>query len=132
LTSIRRVEYTMSMTQTLNLRPVGMSDEQTECDKCGRMELRGTVILADDNGEVGRYGTTCAGRLLGRSITRKDAATIEAVRRQHVVADLRMGLRAAQVGDKAEALWRVREARQTGIVRADEKAMIEKIETLAA
>jgi hypothetical protein len=120
------------MTETQNLRAVGMTDEQTECDACGRMELRGTVILADDNGEVGRYGTTCAGRMLGWSITRKNATTIEAVRRQHVTDDLRKGLRAANAGDMADALWRVREARRTGLVRADEKALAEKIEKMAA
>ena len=119
------------MAETQNLRAVGMTDEQTECDACGRMELRGTVILADDSGEVGRFGTTCAGRKLGRSITRKDATTIEAVRRQHVVDDLRKGLRAAQAGDMADALWRVHEARRTGLVRDDEKALAAKIEALA-
>ena len=122
----------MGMTETQNLRAVGMTDEQTECDACGRMELRGTVILADDNGEVGRFGTTCASRKLGWSITRKDATTIEAVRRQHVTDDLRHGLRAANAGNMADALWRAAEARRTGLVRADEKALAEKIEALAA
>ena len=37
------------------LHIMGMTDEQTECDRCGRLELRCTVILADADGiEAGR------------------------------------------------------------------------------
>jgi hypothetical protein len=121
------------MTQELKAR--GMTDEQTTCDACGRIELRGTVILVDaESGEeIGRFGTSCASKKLGWSITRKDAVTIEAVRRQNVCDDLRKGLKAANAGDAATALWRVREARRWyGLVRADEIALATKIEGMCA
>jgi hypothetical protein len=47
----------------------GTTDEVTECQICGKPELKGTVILdildADGNtGDITYAGTTCAGRLV--------------------------------------------------------------------
>lgn len=86
------------------LHIIGTNDEQTTCDKCGKVELRGTVILADAEGnEVGRYGTTCAGRLLGRKITRSGADTVEMVRRDRIFWALRAGRAALASGDHLAA-----------------------------
>ena len=99
-----------------------MNDEQTTCDACGRIELRGTVILADESGEFGRYGTTCAGRILGWSISRSQAQSAEAYRRQCVASDLRAARSAAINGDAATARMYLRDARRTGLIRSDEHA----------
>ena len=112
----------MTQTTASTTRVVGMNDEQTTCDACGRMELRGTVILADENGEFGRYGTTCAGRILGWSISRSQAESAEAYRRQCVASDLRAARAAAINGDAATARMYLRDARRTGIIRPDEHA----------
>jgi hypothetical protein len=73
------------MNTTANLKAVALNDEQTTCDLCGKMELRGTVIVADaDNNEVGRYGTTCATKVLGEKVTRSQVKVIEQARRQAV------------------------------------------------
>lgn len=50
---------------------LGTTDEHTQCESCGRPELRGTVVLgvldADGNVEgVAYFGSTCAARALGR------------------------------------------------------------------
>lgn len=51
-------------------RYIGITDECVECQKCGKTELRSTVVLAvldaDGNTEdVTYYGSTCAARALG-------------------------------------------------------------------
>lgn len=43
---------------------VGVSDEQTECDLCGRSNLKRTVILRIGGAEV-HYGSDCAAKALG-------------------------------------------------------------------
>jgi hypothetical protein len=59
----------MTTTQAPKFRYIGTTDEQTQCDKCGRTELRSTVLVAelDQDGnvaEVLHYGSTCAARAL--------------------------------------------------------------------
>jgi len=68
-----------------NLRILGTSDEQTVCDACGRTELKLTVIVADEDGEItGRYGTSCVDMVIGngkgRRTTAQKAREIEACR----------------------------------------------------
>lgn len=121
----------MTNTTTDTLRAAGMNDEQTECDACGRVELRGTVIVVDEDGsEVGRYGTTCASRILGRKVTRHDAANVEAVRRQNVANTLRMAIRAT---DDATRSWWLREADRFYVLhRADERRIYAEQRALLA
>lgn len=57
------------------LHILGTSDEQTVCDMCGRMELKLTVIVADEDGEItGRYGTSCVDIVLNNGKRRTTAA----------------------------------------------------------
>lgn len=107
---------------------IGVTDEQTECDRCGKVELRCTVIIGDGDGEIGRYGTTCAGKELGVKLTTRDARNAEAYRRQNVRDDLRNALKASRTGDREAVAWWITEARRWGIVRADEIALIAKLE----
>lgn len=111
------------------LRLVGITDEQTVCDACGRVELRCTMILADADGiEAGRYGTTCGSRLLGVKYTAQQARNIEAVRRQNVATILRRALAAEKIGDLITAKLNVAEARRFTLVRPDEVRIAERIE----
>ena len=41
---------------------LGLSDEVTTCDCCGRGGLKRTIRLGFDDGEEVFYGTTCASR----------------------------------------------------------------------
>jgi hypothetical protein len=63
------------------LRFVGVTDERTECERCGRVELKRTVVLrrfVDGEPEgVVYYGVDCAAEALGRS---KKAVLEEALR----------------------------------------------------
>jgi hypothetical protein len=57
------------MTQTPTYRYIGLTDECVECQRCGKTELRNTVVLAildaDGNPEaITYYGSTCAARAL--------------------------------------------------------------------
>lgn len=56
---------------TARFRYIGTTDETTTCEKCGKVELRNTVMVmplaedGSDDGEVTYYGSTCAARALG-------------------------------------------------------------------
>jgi len=60
----------MTTTTAPRFRYIGTTDDLTECEQCGRVDLRCTVVLevldADGNGEgVTYYGSSCAARALG-------------------------------------------------------------------
>lgn len=105
----------------LVLHTVGFNDEQTSCDRCGRVELRGTVILADDDGnETARMGTSCASKALGVKVTRDVALRKESVRRAYVMAELRETRDLIEQGRFAYAAQRLGDARRQGLHRSDE------------
>jgi hypothetical protein len=54
-----------------NYRILGVNDEQNYCDKCGKTDLRATVViefLDADGNDVGtvRYGRSCATKITGK------------------------------------------------------------------
>lgn len=64
---------------------LGTTDDVTECDLCGRVELKGTVVLlpvdADGgaDGEAMYFGTSCAARAAGWTV-REVTAGVKAVK----------------------------------------------------
>jgi hypothetical protein len=52
-------------------RYLGTTDESIQCEKCGKDDLRSTVMIVpldadgNDDGDVTYYGSTCAARALG-------------------------------------------------------------------
>lgn len=120
------------MTDTLII--AGKNDEQTHCDRCGKLELRGTVILynVEEGVEAGRYGTTCAGKVLteanGRkiTITGTEAARRENNRRDRVANYLRKAKAAMRNDDPALAQWIVWDMRRdaTAIAHLDDELAI--------
>lgn len=42
---------------------LAINDEQTVCDCCGKTNLKRTVVLELENGEIVRYGTDCAAKM---------------------------------------------------------------------
>jgi hypothetical protein len=45
---------------------LGTTDEVTACDRCGRTDLKKTVVL-NLEGEIVHFGTECASKTLGQS-----------------------------------------------------------------
>jgi hypothetical protein len=121
----------MTAIDATGLRAVGMNDEQTECDACGRTELRGTVMLADADGTiVYRLGTTCASRALGTPMTRRDATAIELSRRSRV-ANLTRAARADLAhGRIASAAEHLDDAARAGLLHAPEVALVAEVRAL--
>ncbi len=123
----------MTQTAAPALRVLGCNDEQTICDACGKIELRKTVILCDNDGtEVGRYGTTCASRKLGVKVTANTANLTEFARRQDVVSDIRAARKALAEGRFDWAAMYARDARRRGVHRPDEIEALAGVDTLAA
>lgn len=78
---------------------LGITDECTTCELCGRVELKSTVIIGEDGVETGRYGSSCASKILGRKITAKAARNVEAVRRSNLSEEMRNARKAKDAGD---------------------------------
>lgn len=53
---------------------LGVNDEVTTCECCGKSNLKCTVVLGTDGGEV-RYGRDCAARALAGVFGRPKTAT---------------------------------------------------------
>jgi hypothetical protein len=102
-------------------RYVGTTDECVECQKCGKADLRATVVLAilDVDGneeEITYYGSTCAARALtargmrvkggGREILQSARWATQKLRTE--AADARRMLRhygLPETGEPAESQW---------------------------
>jgi len=54
------------MNTTSALRIVGITDEVSTCDCCGKNDLKRAVALEGEEGEVVFFGTTCTAIALGR------------------------------------------------------------------
>jgi len=45
---------------------LGISDEHLECDRCGRIELKKTIVVQDtETGSINYYGSECASMIMG-------------------------------------------------------------------
>jgi len=120
------------------LRAVGFNDEQDHCDRCGKPELKGTVILADeDNLEAGRFGTSCAAKIILEStgvkvtVTRSGALSTERNRRDTVMNYLRKASSALADNDPAIAQWFIWDMRRDVVAvphRADELAIVAAVD----
>jgi hypothetical protein len=87
-----REDATMSATAAPAFKVLGTTDDVTECEHCGRTELRGTIRLgildADGNVEdVTYFGAVCGARAAGwttkdirKQATAADRAAAEAAR----------------------------------------------------
>jgi len=45
---------------------LGISDEHLKCDRCGRIELKKTIVVQDtETGNINYYGSECASMVMG-------------------------------------------------------------------
>jgi len=45
---------------------LGISDEHLECDRCGRIELKKTIVVQNtESGSINYYGSECASMVMG-------------------------------------------------------------------
>ena len=102
--------------------PLGITDEQSVCDQCGKQHLKRVVVLQhDETFEQRRVGTTCAGHLIGdRRIAEQTISSAEWL--QRVVDKLRadgiaaakewagvrgLGTHIIKVGNPNRDIWQV-------------------------
>jgi hypothetical protein len=73
------------------MKYLGLTDEVTSCDCCGKSDLQRTVAFETDGGETVYYGTTCATRHTGKTAQRwENEARAEAERKRMHVESLVM------------------------------------------
>jgi len=46
---------------------IGTTDDQTTCDLCGKSNLKRTVVLKTDEGDIVHYGVDCAAMALRKT-----------------------------------------------------------------
>lgn len=90
------------MASTPKFRYIGVTDECTTCENCGKPQLKSTVIVglldADGNTEdVVYYGSTCAARALaikggGRSVLQSARWAVDKLRNEVAEARQRLAL----------------------------------------
>lgn len=80
------------------VRYVGITDDETTCGQCGRVDLARTVVvewLDDDGngtGEIAYFGSTCAARALGARgvrVTGRQALAAATVARSRTLSEAR-------------------------------------------
>lgn len=79
---------TVSASDSSKFRFVGTTDECIECQRCGKTDLRSTVVLAvlDADGneqDITYYGSSCAARVLGRTGRGASARVLAEARAAH-------------------------------------------------
>lgn len=57
-------------------RLLGHTDDVTTCEHCGKSELKGTVALENDVGNIVYFGSVCAARALGRGSSAKEGRAV--------------------------------------------------------
>jgi hypothetical protein len=57
----------MSTESGITYKVLGTTDEVTSCDVCGKLELKGTIVL-DADGEIIYAGFTCGAKLAGKTV----------------------------------------------------------------
>lgn len=85
------------------IKVLGVTDERTECECCGRSGLKRTVALSisdDSDTRVAYYGTDCAHRSLG--VSKKVVA--EALEASELAAKLTRGIAALRARQDASSL----------------------------
>lgn len=67
----------------MSYRVLGTDDSVSTCDCCGRSDLKSTVALEDETGDVMHFGVVCAARATKRPTNdiRNDARTADKARR---------------------------------------------------
>jgi hypothetical protein len=128
-----RVDQTGDVAPPVVLHAVGFTDEQTQCDRCGREELRETVVQADDDGNfTARMGTTCAAKTLGARSPVTQQPPRENVRRSNLIRELREAENLIEDGRLACRAQRLGDARRLGRHRRDEVTATGHLEALVA
>ena len=67
-------------------RVLGITDEFTTCEQCGKRGLKRTVVLESDTTGIVRYGTDCAAAALLGSKSRANRDTVDRIARAHQYA----------------------------------------------
>lgn len=96
------------------MKALGITDERTTCDCCGKSDLKCTVAMESDGGEIVYYGRTCAGRnsgkstaVINREIADEEARRVRAARAEYAAHP-------HHLAERARFAERDRVARETG------------------
>ncbi|MFD8226889.1 hypothetical protein ACFV16_22260 [Streptomyces massasporeus] len=91
-------------------RVIGTTDESTECDLCGKVELKVTVMLVpldadgNDDGDVCYFGTSCAAKAAGWTV-REVKAGIKRAAAEKLAAERTRRIAEREAETKAYNAW---------------------------
>lgn len=82
---------------------LGITDETTVCECCGKKNLKCTVVLEDESGNLVRFGRDCASRALGWGL---NATKAEARARDRMLVEMqRNAYRTGRPHEQRQATW---------------------------
>lgn len=131
---------TTEITITITYRAAGFTDEVTECDICGKVDLKGTVrleLVDPDGGIEGEVyaGVVCAARRSGRKAAAiRDEARAADTARDKLHNEWRDALNdyLFKFGDRLLAEWGLPRLRNYDKILADPSYKAARVEWLAA
>lgn len=96
-------------------RALGTDDSITTCDCCGKANLKHTVTIELDDGEIVHYGSVCATRNTGKAskVLNGEIRAHAAAQRQAAAAEYRQ--HPAYLAERARFAARDALARETGV-----------------
>jgi len=89
-------------------RALGTDDSVTTCDCCGKVNLKFTVTMELDDGEIVHYGSVCAGRNTGKTRPQINAEIKSEAKRVRDAADAEYRASAAFVAYRDRLIERDR------------------------
>ncbi len=73
---------------------LGYTEHVTECDCCGRTDLKGTIALESNGGDINYFGTTCGAKIANYTVK---------VFKEHISEEYKNNLKKASVEYRSSA-----------------------------
>lgn len=96
-------------------KALGITDEVTTCDCCGKADLKCTVAIELDDGQIVHYGRTCASRNTGKPAKQINSEVRAELARKVAAASAEYKASPAYIAYRARLAERDQVARATGV-----------------
>lgn len=96
-------------------KALGITDERTTCDCCGKSNLKCTVAMELDSGEIVYYGRVCASRNTGKTTKQINSEVRAEQARKEAAATAEYRASAEYIAERARFAERDEYARINGV-----------------
>ena len=86
----------------MNYQVLGINDDQTTCDHCGKINLKKVVWLKDENGTISAVGETCAHKMASNYLFKRLSKAKKRYKALATISEERISRYAAAYGLSVE------------------------------